>query len=125
MKKVFKIKNENEEVVGTITNEDIASAWAEGVDSTLEDIANDLFPDEEGIGDWDSVTDIVEGNESTDSTYNQWFDEGILDDAATATMLDRIFVAHEDYGIPVYLYKGDKKIYTLDEDEAKEFTGEE
>lgn len=124
MKKVFEIKNENGEVVGTITNEDIASVWSEGVDSTLEDIANDLFPDEEGIGDWDNVTDIVEGDESTDYLYNQWFDDDILNDAAIATMLDRIFVAHKDYGIPVYLYKGDKKIYTLDEDEAKEFMEE-
>lgn len=81
MKKEFEVKNENGKFERNITAEDILILWTEGVDGTLEDLAEIVAND-----DWDRVTDIFENDERI---YNIWFDTGLLDRCAVALILDQ------------------------------------
>ena len=116
MKKYFIVKDINEKVVEKIDNEYIMISWDEGLDSTLEDLADRLFPDEDGVDGWAKVVEVVEGDD--DDLYNEWFDKGYLDDAAFATTLDQISMGSISYdkdALPLSIYRNGRKIYDIDQ----------
>ena len=116
MKKRFVVKDINEKVVEKIDNEYIMMSWDEGLDSTLEDLADRLFPDEDGINGWTKVLEVVEGDD--DDLYNEWFDKGYLDDAAFATTLDLIAMGNLKYdkdALPLSIYRNGRRIHDIDQ----------
>lgn len=116
MKKRFVVKDITGKVVAKISADDIASAWDEGVDSTLEDLADRLFPDDDD--NWDKVTEVVEDDD--DDLYNEWFSKGYFDDAALATLLDRIAMGDPDFSynkdtLPLSIYRNGRRIHDIDQ----------
>lgn len=114
MKKAFVVKGI--ESIKEITCDDIRNTAMEGYDAGIYDsITNEVDVED------DLINDILENDgEKEADTYNEWFDNGILDNAAFLVIWDYIHKGHEDYVATIEVYRNGTLALVIDEEEIQD-----
>lgn len=114
MKKAFTVKGI--ESIKEITCDDIRNTMIEGYDADIYDsITNEADVENE------LIDDVLENDDEKETTiYNEWFDNGILDNAAFLVIWDHIHKGHEDYAAPIEVYRNGTLALIIDEEEIQD-----
>ena len=114
MKKAFTVKGIKS--IKEITCDDIRDTAMEGYGADIYDsITNEVDVESE------LIDDVLENDgEKETTTYNEWFDNGILDNAAFLVIWDHIHKGHEDYAAPIEVYRNDTLALIIDEEEIQD-----
>ena len=114
MKKAFTVKGI--EGIKEITCDDIRDTAMEGYGADIYDsITNEVDVESE------LIDDVLEnGGEKEVDIYNEWFDNGILDNAAFLVIWDHIHEGYEDYAAPIEVYRNGTLALIIDQEEIED-----
>ena len=114
MKKAFTVKGIKS--IKEITCDDIRNTAMEGYGADIYDsITNEVDVENE------LINDVLENDgEKEVDVYNEWFDNGILDNAAFLVIWNHIHKGHEDYAAPIEVYRNDTLALIIDEEEIED-----